>query len=81
MVQVIPLTSTFTDASKHRVTTMSLCNVVNQLLNKHSLSDTSTSEETDLPSTSVRREQIDDCKKIKKKLDEYFCVKTADSYP
>lgn len=63
VVQVITLTSTFTDASKHRVTTMSLCDVVNQLLNKHSLSDTSTSEETDLPSTSVRREQIDDCKK------------------
>ena len=80
VVQVVTLTGTFTDTSKYGVTTMCLCDVVNQLLNKHSLSDASTSEETDLPSTSVRCEQIDDCGEIKK-LDESFSAKTADSYP
>lgn len=61
MVQIVTLTGTLTDTSEHGVTTMGLRNVVNQLLNEHSLSDTSTSEETNLSTTSVRGEQVDDC--------------------
>lgn len=60
MVQIVTLTSTLSDTSEHGVTTVSLGNVVNQLLNEHSLSDTSTSEETDLSTTSVWGEQVDD---------------------
>lgn len=39
---------------------MSLGDVVNQLLDKHSLADTSTSEETDLATTSVGSQKVDD---------------------
>lgn len=39
---------------------MSLGDVVNQLLNEDSLSDTSTTEQTNLSTTSVGSEQIDD---------------------
>ena len=39
---------------------MSLSNVVNQLLNQDSLSDTSTTEETNLSTTSVGGKEIDD---------------------
>ena len=37
---------------------MSLGNVVNELLNQDSLSDTSTTEETDLTTTSVGSKEI-----------------------
>jgi peptide chain release factor 1 len=39
---------------------VSLGNVVDKLLNQYSLSDTSSSEESNLSSTSVRGEEIDD---------------------
>ena len=39
---------------------MSLGDIVNELLNKHSLADTSTTKETDLATTGVRGEQVDD---------------------
>ena len=39
---------------------MRLGDVVNQLLDKHSLADTSTTEKTDLSTTSVGREEVDD---------------------
>ena len=42
------------------VTTVSLGDVVDQLLNEHGLADTGTTEETDLSTTSVGSEQIDD---------------------
>ena len=38
---------------------MGLGDVVDELLNKHSLTDTSTTEETDLSTTSVRGEEVD----------------------
>jgi hypothetical protein len=60
VVQVVTLTGTLTDTSEHGVTTVSLGNVVDQLLNEHSLSDTSTSEETNLSTTSVGSKEIDD---------------------
>ena len=39
---------------------MRLGDVVDELLNKHSLTDTSTTEETDLSTTGVGREEVDD---------------------
>jgi hypothetical protein len=64
VVQVVTLTGTLTDTGEHRVTTVSLGDVVDQLLDKHSLSDTGTSEETDLSSTGVGGKQVDDCIKV-----------------
>ena len=60
VVQIVTLTSTLSDTSEDRVTTVCLGNVVDQLLNEHSLSDTSSSEKTNLSSTSVWGEQVDD---------------------
>jgi hypothetical protein len=60
VVQIVTLTSTLTDTSEDGVTTVVLGNVVDQLLNEHSLSDTGTSEETNLTTTSIGGEQIDD---------------------
>jgi len=81
VVQVVTLTSAFTDTlkiskfkiclnstterdGKHttedRETTMGLGDVVDEFLNKHSLSDTSTSEETNFSTTSIGGEQVDD---------------------
>jgi hypothetical protein len=40
-------------------TTMSLCNVVDEFLNQHSLANTSSSEQTDLSTTSVGRKKVD----------------------
>ena len=39
---------------------MSLGDVVDELLNEHSLADTGTSEETDLATTSIGSEEVDD---------------------
>lgn len=60
MVKVITFSGSFTDAGEDRVTSMSLCNVVNKFLNKHGFSDSSSSEESNLSSSSVRGEEIDD---------------------
>jgi hypothetical protein len=60
VVKIVTLTSTLTDTGEDRVTTVSLGDVVNQLLNEDSLADTSTSEKTNLSSTSIWGEKIDD---------------------
>jgi peptide chain release factor 1 len=59
VVQIVTFTSTFTDTTEDRVTTVSLSDVVDEFLNQHSLADTSTTEETDLTTTSIRSQQID----------------------
>jgi hypothetical protein len=59
MVQIVTLTSTFTDTTEDGVTTVGLGNVVDQFLNQDSLTDTSTTEKTNLTTTSVGSEQID----------------------
>lgn len=46
MVQVIPLTGTLSHTSKHRVTTMGLGHVVDQLHDQYSLAYTGTTEQT-----------------------------------
>merc|ERR1712191_20878 len=60
VVKIVTLTGTFTDSSEDGVTTMGLSDVVNQFHNQHSLSDTSTTEETNFASLGVGGEKIDD---------------------
>jgi peptide chain release factor 1 len=59
VVKIVTLTSTFTDTTEDGVTTVSLGNVVDQFLNQDSLTDTSTTEKTNLTTTSIRSQQID----------------------
>ena len=77
VVQIVTLTSTLTDTSEDRVTTVSLGDVVlwrlsaigkhvvwnrkayNELLNEDSLADTGTAEKTNLTTTGVRGEKVD----------------------
>lgn len=58
MVQVIPLLSTLTNTSEDRVPTISLSDIINQLLNKDSLANTSTTKETNFPSISIQSKQV-----------------------
>jgi hypothetical protein len=60
VVQIVTFTGTLADTSEDGVTTVSLGNVVDQLLNEDSLSDTGSSEETNLSTTGVWGEQVDD---------------------
>ena len=60
VVQIITLPSSLADTSENGVSTVCLGDVVDQLLNEHCLSDTCSSEKTDLPTTSVRGKQVDD---------------------
>lgn len=59
LVQIVTLTGTLANTSEDGETTVGLGDVVNQLLNEHSLADTSTSEKTNLSSTSVGGEKVD----------------------
>jgi peptide chain release factor 1 len=60
VVQIVTLTGTLTDTSEDGVTTVSLGDVVDQLLNEDGLADTGTTEETNLSTTGVGGEEIDD---------------------
>jgi peptide chain release factor 1 len=60
VVQIVTLTGTLADTGEDGVTTVSLSDVVDELLDEHSLADTSTAEETNLSTTSVGSEKIDD---------------------
>ena len=78
VVQIVTLTSTFSDTwyerlrmmkkgmgsrrqtAENRETTMGLGNVVDEFLNQHSLPYTGTSKQTNLSTTSVRSEKIND---------------------
>jgi hypothetical protein len=53
VVKIITFSGALTDTSEHRETSVLLGNVVDKLHDKHGLADTSTSEETNLTSTSV----------------------------
>jgi hypothetical protein len=59
-VQIVTLTRTFSDSSEYGVTTVGTSNVVNQFHDNDSLTDTSTTEETDLTSLRIWGQQIDD---------------------
>jgi hypothetical protein len=56
----LTLTGTLADTAKDGVTTVRLCNVVDELGNQHSLADTSTAEKTNLSALGVRGKQIND---------------------
>jgi peptide chain release factor 1 len=60
VVQIVTLTGSLTDTGEDGVTTVSLSDVVDELLNEHGLADTGTTEETNLSTTGVRGEEIDD---------------------
>lgn len=60
VVQIVTLTGTLTDTSEDGVTTVSLGDVVDKLLNEHSLTDTGTTEQTNLTTTGVGSKQVDD---------------------
>jgi len=60
VVEIVTLTGTLTDTAENGETTVSLGNVVDQLLNEDSLSDTGTSEKSNLTTTGVWSEEIDD---------------------
>lgn len=60
MVQIVTLTSTLADTGEDGVTTVGLGDVVDQLLDEDSLADTGTTEQTNLSTTSVGSEEIDD---------------------
>jgi hypothetical protein len=60
VVQIVTLTGTFTDTAEDRVTTVGLGDVVDELSNEDSLSDTSTTEKTNLTTLSVGGKQVDD---------------------
>ncbi len=58
--EVVTFTSTLTDASEDGVTTVFEGDVVDQFLDDDRLTDAGTTEETDLTTTSVRGEEVDD---------------------
>jgi hypothetical protein len=60
VVQIVTLTGTLTDTGEDGVTTVGLGDVVDELLDEDSLADTSATEQTNLTTTSVRSEKIDD---------------------
>lgn len=60
MIQIVSLTSSFSDTSKHRVTTMSLGDVVNKFHNQDSFSHSSPTEEADFTTLGIRSQKIDD---------------------
>jgi hypothetical protein len=60
VVKIVTLASTLADTTENGETTMRLGDVVNELLNQHGLSDTGTSEQANLSTTSVGSEEIDD---------------------
>jgi hypothetical protein len=60
VVQIVTLTGTLAHTSEDGVTTVSLGDVVDELLNEHSLADTGTTEQTNFSTTGVGGEQIDD---------------------
>ena len=60
MVQIVTLTGSLADTGEDGVTTVSLGDVVDKLLNEDGLADTGTTEQTNLSTTGVGGEQVDD---------------------
>lgn len=60
MVEIVTLTGPLTDTGEHRETTVVLGDVVNQLHDDDSLTDTGTTEQTNLTSLGVRPDKIND---------------------
>jgi hypothetical protein len=60
VVEIVTLTGALADTGKHGVTTVRLCDVVDELHDKHGLADTGTTEQTDLASLRVRGKEVND---------------------
>jgi len=60
VVKIVSFTGALSDTSEHGVTTVSLGDVVNQLHDKDGFTDTGTTEKTNLTSTSVRGQKVND---------------------
>eukprot|EP01137_Pigoraptor_chileana_P012314 Opistho-2@64579 len=60
VVKIVALTGALADTGKHRVTTVRLSDVVDELLDEHSLADTGTTKETNLASLGIRGKEVDD---------------------
>ena len=60
VVEIVSFSGPLSDSGEHRVTTVGLGDVVNQFHNKHGLSDSGSSEKSDLTSSCVRGKEIDD---------------------
>ncbi len=60
VVKIVTFSGSFTDTGEDGVTTMSLGDVVDEFLNEDSLTDTSTTEKTNLTTSSVGGQKIDD---------------------
>lgn len=69
VIEIVSFSGSLSDTGEDGVTTVMLSNVVNKFLNEHSLSDTGTSEETNLTTSSIGSEEIDDLNTS----DENFC--------
>lgn len=59
MVQVVSLTGTLTDAGEDGVTSVSLGDVVDELLDKDGLADSGTAKKSNLATTGVRGKEVD----------------------
>lgn len=60
VVEIVTFSGSFSDTGEHGVTTVVLSDVVDEFLNEHSLADTCTTEQTDLTTSSVGGQEIDD---------------------
>ncbi|RUS14931.1 hypothetical protein BC938DRAFT_477160 [Jimgerdemannia flammicorona] len=60
VVQIVTLTGALADTAEDGETTVSLGNIVDELLNQHSLADTSTTKQANLATTDIRSQQVDD---------------------
>lgn len=60
MIEIVTFSGTFADTGKDGVTTMGFGDVIDEFLNKHCFSDTGSSEKTDLTTSSIRGQQVDD---------------------
>ena len=65
--KIVTLTGALTDTGEHGETTVSLSDVVNQLHDEHGLTDTSTTEETNLTTLGVGAQKVDN-------LDAYIII-------
>jgi hypothetical protein len=60
MVRTVSLTGPLSDTGEDRVSSVSLGDVVDELLDENGLSDSSSSEESNLSSTGVGSQEVDD---------------------
>ena len=57
--EIITFPGTFTDTSENRETVVFLSDVINKLLDKDCLTDSSATEKTDLPALKIRLKKVD----------------------